>query len=52
MQRWKGKKFQQTVECRIYAKLGQSMMLNLVISQILEGFPDQYLLQENVFQGF
>jgi hypothetical protein len=44
MQRYKGKKFQQIVEFMFCAKLDQSLMLDLVISQSLEEFIDQDLL--------
>jgi hypothetical protein len=52
MQKWLGNKVQQTVECRLHAKLDQSMMLDLVTSQNFEGFVDQDLIKEIVFQVY
>ena len=52
LQRWSGKKAQHIVECKLYAKLDQNMMLDLVTSQNFEGFVDQDLIQEIVFQVY
>jgi hypothetical protein len=41
LQQQKWQKAQQTVENGIYTKLGQDLMLDLIVSQTLEGSVDQ-----------
>ena len=52
MHKWSWQKVQQTIECRIYAKLDQILMLDLVTSQNFEGFANQDLIQESAFQVY